>query len=88
MLELDDPREKSRLADLAYGADRMTEVNADACLEELLATYRDFEMRRANNEQLADLQSRQFSPQEQMEALTAIVKRQQDRQGISAPTDG
>ncbi len=91
MLRVEDPQLSYLLAEVAEGADakaERTDVDYEQRLRDLVERL---EERRAADESrrvIADLESRRYHEEEELDALRAMIERQRARQGISAPTDG
>ena len=90
MLQFDNPGVKSLLVELdeAAQAKHGPEVDPQAVLEELIATFKQKEAQRRRPEQLVALREGGLDDSQQTELLEKIIQQERNRQDISEPTDG
>jgi len=88
---LDDPRLKNIWVEL----DERAHAKAEEALEDaqkrwqgLIADFRHISQDKVSRQELAALEEKRLSDQEELDALKMRFAQEKDRQGISAPTDG
>ncbi len=85
--EIDDSRLRNILVEVDE-AKVQPPTQPQACLEQLIESYRSRDSKGMVRNQVAELENSQLSEGEQIDALEKILSEMREQQGISAPTDG
>jgi DNA primase len=86
--EVDDPRLKNMLVEVDEEAQVQAPAVPQDCLEQLIQAYQVREDDAICKSKVQELEAAEMTEEEQMAALTELLNRKRQRQGISAPTDG